>query len=461
MRSKIVVIFLLLTAFSLSCKEKSVEPATVSETNQWIYDQMKYWYYWNDQLPQPPDLTQSPTDLFNSLLYKYDATLRPDGDRFSWIQESADELLAGLGGSEKTTGMEFKLSYYPSGTKNVIGLVTYVWPNSPASAAGIKRGNIFTGINNEALTGDNYQRLLNTDGPLALTLGALDSLGQVNTTQSKTLEKLTLQTDPVYFDSLYQIQGKNIGYLVYNRFNPEPYEADNDLYDNELTAVIGKFKDNGVKHLILDLRYNPGGYVSSATHLASLIGKVTNKDKFYIKEYNKTVTPDLEKEYGATFFYDTFALKDQSIGQDLENLIILTSTGTASASELLINGLKPFMTVTVIGGKTVGKNVGSISLTNKKAGITYGLQPIVTKSFNSQMKSDYNLGFVPDVAAVEGLNLYPFGDPRDPLLGEALFKIVGSRTTRRSLTPGPKELPHSEIMSTMSHKAGGDNMFFD
>ena len=120
------------------------------------------------------------------------------------------------------------------------------------------------------------------------------------------------------------------------------------------------------------------------------------------------------------------------------------------------------MEVKLVGGKTVGKNVGSITLSNEKGGIKWGLQPIVTKSFNALHNSDYATGFLPDFPAVEGVKLYPYGDPRDPLLGEALFRIVGTRVVRksadaqRSLSQEPIELE-----STIERKAGGGNMFFD
>jgi carboxyl-terminal processing protease len=101
----------------------------------------------------------------------------PDGDRFSWIQESADELEASLGGESKTSGMEYKLVYYPSGTNNVIGIVLYVIPGSPAAKAGFMRGDIFSSVNGQKLTGSNYSQLLNTQEMLTYTLAKIDKDG--------------------------------------------------------------------------------------------------------------------------------------------------------------------------------------------------------------------------------------------------------------------------------------------
>ena len=143
----------------------------------------------------------------------------------------------------------------------------------------------------------------------------------------------------------------------------------------------------------MDLRYNRGGYVSSATQIASLIGKgISDKDVFYYKEYNKTVTPDLEKQYGKEFFHDSFFNKSQNLGGSLNRVFFLTSTSSASASELLINGLKPFMEVFLVGGKTVGKNVGSITISDKTNRIKWGIQPIVSRSSNSLRSSGLHGG---------------------------------------------------------------------
>ncbi|CAG4988207.1 hypothetical protein DYBT9275_00028 [Dyadobacter sp. CECT 9275] len=443
------------------CKDKTVDPATDAETNQWIYSQMKYWYYWNDKITATPDLTKAPADLFNSLLYKYDANLRPDGDRFSWIQKSADELQASLSGSGKTPGMEYKLLYYPSGTSNVIAVVTYTLPGSPAEKAGFKRGDIFTSVNNQQLTGANYSQLLNAEGTKTYTLAKVDSGGKVTEgTVKREVVPVVLQENPVYFDTLFQFNGTQIGYIVYHQFIPEPYQSKTLQYDKELDQIVGSFKEKNVSSIILDLRYNPGGYVSSATSLASLLVKATTNDIFFYKEYNPTATTALKKQYGEGYFYDKFTAKTQNIGSTLNNLVILTSSRTASASELLINGLKPFMNVILVGDNTVGKNVGSITLSNKKDGITWGLQPIVSKSFNGLHKSDYSVGFTPDVRATEGILLYPYGDLRDPLLSEALFKILGSRVVRRIPLAETKLFSGVEIMSSVSRKAGGSNMFF-
>ncbi|MCE6988731.1 S41 family peptidase [Dyadobacter sp. CY323] len=462
MKLKIFLPILFLATMFFSCKERNVDPASETETNEWIYANMKYWYYWNDYITASPDYSKDPKAFFESLLYKYNATSRPDGDRFSWIQESADELQASLGGESKTTGMEYKLVYYPSGSTNVIGVVLYVAPDSPASKAGFARGDIFSSVNGQKLSGTNYSGLLNNQDKKTFTLSKPDKDGVLEEgTIVKEVTPVVLQEDPVFFDTTYTYGANKIGYVVYHQFVPEPYQANNGLYDKKLDNIFAKFKAGNVNALILDLRYNPGGYVSSATNLASLIVRATSNDIFYYKEYNDEVTETSRKKFGDSYFYDKFAAKAQNIGSSLNHVYILVSSNSASASELVINGLKPYMNVTLIGGKTVGKNVGSVTLTGKDKGIKWGLQPIVSKSLNKDKKSDYNTGFVPDYPVSEGIFLFPYGNPKDPLLGEALFRITGTHVVRQAKDARILQEEESQVInSSITKKAGGSNMFF-
>jgi carboxyl-terminal processing protease len=454
---------LLLLFLTAACHDKAIYPDGNPRdpiVNQWVYSNMQTWYYWNSKLPTQPDTTLTPSAFFNSLLYSYDSELRPDGDRFSWIQANADDLLASLSGESKTTGMDFRLVRY-SGSSNYYGQVIYVLNDSPADKAGFRRGDFFTKINGQGITASNYANLAYSSSKKTYTVGRLNDDNDVEDTgTTREVTPVTFQEDPVHFDTLYTIGTHKIAYLVYNQFIPGPNSGSSTTaYDDKLDNIIANFKNAGVNNLILDLRYNPGGYVSSANNLASLIGKgITNNSVFYIKEYNPTITPELEKKYGKDFFSEKFKTKSQNIGNQLQNLIILTSTNTASASELLINGLRPFMPVTLIGEQTVGKNVGSITLTDATRRIKWGIQPIVSKSFNSLRESNYTKGFTPDISKSEGQQIYPFGNVSDPLLGAALEKITGSPLTRRAATPDSKQVV--PVSSSIARKAGGSNMFF-
>lgn len=463
------LLLLLLSAFTLltSCREKAVVPAqnlADTEVNNWVFDNMKTWYFWNDKLPGTPDFSVEPQAFFQSILYRYDATLRPDGDRFSWLQESADQLKASLSGETTSPGLEYRIIRYVTGGDEVFGLVTYAIKGSPADKAGFRRGDFFTHINGQKLTVGNYNALLTTGSdPKVFMMGMFDAENKVvSSAVTRTVSPTLIQANPVYFDTTFVKGDKRVGYLVYHQFIPGPNGSSTNTYDQELEKAFADFKSKNINELVIDFRYNRGGYVSSATQLASLIGKGTSaKDVFYYKEYNKTVTPDLEKQYGKEYFHDNFLAKTQNVGTNLNRVFFLTSTSTASASELVINGLKPFMNLFLIGGKTTGKNVGSITLSDKSKRIKWGIQPIVSRSSNSLRSSDYTAGFTPDVAKTEGTLLYPYGDPRDPLLGEALFQIFGTRVARRGVEDIDQPQFGPEIHSSINQHAAGGNMFFD
>ncbi len=464
------------TVMLSSCKrEPDIAPSTISTTpvtsttvanayqdvNDWILGNMSVYYYWNDKIPASPDKTLSPDKFFDSLLYKYNATSNPNGDRFSWIQQSADELKASLSGESKTTGMEYKLYLRSSGSTDVIGSVLYVYPGSPADKAGVKRGDVFYKVNGTNLTTTNYSTLLYGEGDTkTFTFADVQSTGLVDTNNSKSVTAVVMQEDPVFMDSVYTYGTKKIGYVIYNQFVPGPNGSSVATYDQKLDAIFGKFKAKGVNELVLDFRYNPGGYVSSATALGSLIAKgIGTKSVFVKKEWNATITPALEKQYGTDFFYDYLTQKGNNIGDNLSRVYVLTTSGTASASELVINGLRPYFNQNVytIGTTSYGKNVGSITLADNTGKINWGMQPIVSKSFNKNNESNYSTGFTPLVEVREPLNLRPLGDVTERMLSEAIFQITGTRTARRGVDVG-NALP--SVGSSIERKAGGSNMFF-
>lgn len=457
-------LFCLLSLFFLvvACEEKSYEPFTSdTEVNHWIYDQMKLWYYWENKLPANPDYHLSPDSFFNTLLYSFDAGQRPDGDRFSWIQNNVDDLTSSLSGETVTLGMEYRITNSAS-LNRTFGTVLYTLPGSPADIAGLKRGDIFTQINGEDITSSNYRTLLSGTGEKKFgiaqfnaTSNAFDSIATAAATPVR------FQEDPVHFYTVKTIGGKKIAYLVYHQFYPSSNGTSDKKYDKKLESVFDDFRKQQVSELIVDLRYNSGGYVSSAIHLASLIARsVTDKNIFSIKEYNPEITRVLKKKYGVGYFEDHFSRKEQNIGSLIDRVYVLTSRRTASASELLINGLTPYMPVKVVGETTLGKNVGSVTLSDDKKRTKWGMQPIVSKSFNSLKLSEYTSGFQPDYPTAEELWIYPYGDERDPLLQAALSAITGSpASTARKAGTGPENVAFSEIASSLSERPGYGSMF--
>ncbi len=427
-----------------SCKKDKTDtpvPITIVKpkayVQDWIYSNMQYWYYWTSNLPTKPDTTLQPDPFFYSLLYR-----APDGDRFSWIEPDYTILINQLNGVNKEAGYDFRLYLETGSATNVIGQITYIKKGSPAQAAGLKRGDIFSEINSTLLTTVNYRTLLNAAGSnYTLRVKRYDTdLKSIVSEQVYTLNPIELAENPILLDSIYAYSGRKVGYLVYNFFSPGL--ANSKDYDNEVDAVFAKFKTSGVNEVVLDLRFNGGGAISSAINMASLLVPGYNPSKIFVNfQYNSQVQSDIIKEptLGPSYLVQKFVSKTSNIGDNLTRLFVLTSKGTASASELIINGLKPYMNVVVVGDTTYGKNVGSITITDtKNTTNTWGLQPIVLKLTNSLGFSDYTRGFAPDPNNYDPDNhfyLRPLGDVREPLLSKALNVISGGAVKSAQILP--------------------------
>jgi carboxyl-terminal processing protease len=419
--------FAVITAVLLSvvaCKKEEIaepeNPTSSSpnaDANGWIYDQMKAYYLWTDKLPEKsktnlaldPIGTQQ-NGYFYSLLNDY-----PNTDRFSWIQQSVTELTNSLNGINKTTGMRYAI-YYLDNTNTTVGFfVTYTIKGSPAEKAGLKRGDIVLTVNGVQLNGNNYTTAIQPDN---LTFGLAERNGSNFVLNGKTVSvvKEEVAENPVHYSKVIEKEGKKIGYLVYNQFVSS--------YDNDLRNVFADFKAKGVSEMILDLRYNGGGFISSAVALSSLIGNVNSTQVAYRDEWNAAIT----KQYNASSFTKNFVTEPNSIGSNLKRLYVLTSKSSASASELVINMLRPYMEVILIGNNTYGKNVGSITLSDQNKRWNFGMQPIVLRTVNAKGESDYGTktGFTPQYPVTDNVVPFkPFGDESETLLNKALSVIIG------------------------------------
>jgi C-terminal processing protease CtpA/Prc len=410
----------------LQACDKNEEPQHPNaHVNDWIYTNMDFWYYWTNELPDDPDKTLEPSEFF--------ASLKSEKDRFSWIQENYQELLNSLRGVSKESGIEFALYRETPDGINVFAQVQYVKKNSPASQTSIKRGDIITLIDGQQITTENYQILLQKLGEThTLSFKSLNVDAQTfGDTQMVTITPVEYAENPNFFHKVYDYNGHKIGYYIYNLFSNGTTSTSQE-YSNEMDLIFANFKAAGITDLVIDLRYNSGGAETAAKNLASLIGKNIDASKIFTRhEFNEAVTNEVrnDPQLGESFLNVNFISKAQNVGSMLGEgrVYILTGTRTASASEQVINGLAPFMDVFLIGGKTVGKNLGSITLYDEDDPENkWGIQPIVTKSLNSLNQSDYDTGFNPQILDADNSRfIYPLGDPRERLLNIALKQITG------------------------------------
>lgn len=430
--------------FAFSCKDRGIvnrTPKAPSEESVFIWSTMKNYYLWEDKSSALNIRAKSGdwyallnkyegknTDLFDKLLYKTDDE-NNKVDKWSYIIEdykAYDQSLQQA--NHKSFGFHFEIIE----KRGIEGIVLYVVPNGPAAKAGVKRGDIFTKINGQPLTQSNYKELLSkSECDLTITQPLPKN---IHLTATSVIE------NPVMKTLAFDVDGIRVGYLLYNIFGI------NDNQNLDLNKEIQRLKDGGVKELVLDLRYNGGGSVYTASLLGSMLVKKQHLGKvFDRREYNARLTAeftqngdnDLLQDKFADKIYDVKTLKKQ-IGTinslELDRVFILSSRLTASASELLINGLKPYMKVVLIGTETYGKYVGSTRLydRNEKGEINpnhrWALRPIIMKFFNNEGVGNYSKGLVPDYRRDEHdvfPQYLPLGEPSEYLFKTALDIIRG------------------------------------
>lgn len=433
---KRIFLFLFISLTLIACKDQLSDDEVLNQyVNEWVHENMSMLYYWNTTLPAYKSTTQSPELYF--------ATLKNKEDRFSAIFDNYEEILNRLNGvSSSDVGFEFQLYRESNANNNVMGFVLYVKPGTAAQSMGIKRGDIFRKINGTQITIDNYSSLLNSFYDVTATVKVTfsDYVSYVFYDQPAiTINKaVDYKENPVYLDTVYTVQSKKVGYLVYNFFTNDA--GDGSLqYDLKLNSVVEKFKQQNINELVVDLRYNSGGMMSSAIRLASMMVPNPASDKVFVyTEYNNNYTTyfnsaEFKKDYpGENPFSDNFAttiLKQpvQNVGNNLQRIFFITGKNTASASEMVINGLKPFLPCVLIGDTTVGKNVGS-TLVHDEDNVKnqWAFMPIILKYFNKDHQSDFTQGFAPDFTLKDDYS-YQLGDTREALLAKAISEIAGNQ----------------------------------
>ena len=203
-------------------------------------------------------------------------------------------------------------------------------------------------------------------------------------------------------------------------------------YETELNNAFAFFQAEGITHLILDLRYNSGGSVNTATRLASMITGQFNNQVFAKQQWNYKLESAFNPEQLLNRFTSILENGTSINHLNLNKVFVLTSKSSASASELVINGLNSYIDVVQIGDATAGKNVGSITVydspTFRKQNVNpshkYAMQPIVLKIANNDNFSDYTNGLPATVEQLEDIgNLGVIGENSDPLLNTALNYI--------------------------------------
>lgn len=369
------------------------------EFNKWIYSQMNHDYLWRNDMPDSVscDYELDPVSFYKSLL--------SSKDRFSYCETNESYNPP----AEKTNlGYEYQQFELENGLEFAqVLLVT----SQDLKKQGLHRGDIVIPQPDKSIIirGKlDSNRIVPVD-----TLEAASPFGYLNS---------------VYIDSIYSSNSTKIGYFCYLQFD--------DISD--LTPVIKKFYNAHVDELILDLRYNPGGYVNTCRYLSnSIVNERGYNEIFQQCTYNDVLTEELKKDTGSGITFTRFSTPDNGqnvlgspmYGLNLKRVFVLTSKHSASASEAAIISMRPFMDVIIIGEQTYGKGVGSWTIRDNK--YRYQLQPITMRYHNALMETTPDNGIAVDYIIPDGYSTSKkeLGDKSEPLLAKALDLILGTETS--------------------------------
>lgn len=388
-------LFLTFTVSTISCRKDNDDDLQKPENTE-FFKIMSNWYYWYDVMPNVnPGIYASPYELLEALRF------RPD-DKWSYI--SSKEELEAYYQDSKYIGYGFGSAFDQEGKLRV----TFIFNTVQLYANGVRRSWIIDKINQvKVQSGTNINQAL---GPnevgVTNTFLFLDPDDPDGPGIELTLPKQEVIMNTVLHKEVIEAAGKRVGYLVFKNFTAPSFA--------ELEAAVDFFNSEGIDELILDLRYNGGGQTNVANYLGSIIGgsKVANKP-FAKYLYNN-------KRESAENFTDNFAAEQKTL--DLDRLIAITTRSTASASEMVINGLKPFMPVYMVGEDTYGKPMGM----NVWYYMDYAFVPVTFKIANANDEGDYFDGLRADSDAPDDITRM-FGDPDEASLKAALgFIETGS-----------------------------------
>ena len=403
--------------------------------NRFAREALEIYYYWNEEISKnlnqlDPEKNSDPIATVEKIRY-HDGT--NEIDKWTMLTDNMDEFTSSVEGVTTTYGYTPKVYLLSENSNEVIAAVAFVSENSPAEKAGIKRGDLIYKIDGKTLTTENYLDLFYSS-QIKLSMAKLVG-NTITPTTELSLEAVKTYENPILCDSVYNLDGKKVGYLAYSSFDLKSIP--------ELINICKEFKNEGIKELILDLRYNGGGYVITENVLASMFApqvNVTNKDIFEKEDYNEFFTKYYEQEgistitrFQTEYNYEDMDLnvstKDANIG--LEKIYGIITGNSASASEALLSGLMPYMDIELIGEQSHGKYCTGWMLAAEDA---YDKVPQVIKDWGIYvMVSIYKNandetpcmpnGLTPNVEAEDNpLETYQLGDENEAMLRIALEK---------------------------------------
>ena len=374
---------------------------SVDGQKQFVLDQMRDVYFWNDLIPANVSIDNyaTPEDLLAFL-----TGLQPL-DSFSFIISIAED--EALFGSGAFGGFGFSYRF-----ENDQARFTRVFPGSPAENAGFLRGQEIVAVNGETVATLGAAGLADAFGPSDVGVQRTFRIRRLDSSEYEvTVTKAEVTTDPIPQYRVISTPGGNVGYLEFWSFI--------STAEAELAAAFADLAAANVNDLVLDLRYNGGGLVSIAELLGDYLGGATSNGLVF----SRTL---FNANNAASNFSELFEQRQNSLS--LSRLVVIASRSTASASELVINSLEPHAEVTIVGDTTFGKPVGQIAVDF----CDQRLRPTAFETVNSLNEGQYFDGLPVDCPAPDDLD-FPVGAANDP----ALVTALGYLETGACPTPAP------------------------
>jgi len=342
--------------------EQLDEQYTRLYVNTFARNMMGLYYLWAEEVEEGLDQWRDTVEPISHVKkIRYEDAEGEDIDRWTALYDDFKSFYGSVTGNEKTYGFDFKLYYLDEDGTALCAVVTYTYSGSPAQKAGLKRGDVIVKVNGKGIAYENYSDIVYNELLDGTTLQA--ELGDGSTI---TMEAVEMYENPVLMSKVFDCDGKKVGYLHFTSFTMDAR--------TDLVAAAKELKAAGVSELILDLRYNGGGFVRTEEVLASLLApeSVVQAGQVLSTEvYNKELTAYYESKKidTKTYFTTEFTLNegseklstaDANIG--IDKLYAIVSDGTASASEALLCELYPYMPITLVGQQTHGKFCSGIML---------------------------------------------------------------------------------------------------
>jgi len=374
---------------------------TATGQNQFVHDRLFEYYYWDKQLP-----ATSPTQFDSPEAYLEAVRYRPLDEHFSFITgKAADQAFYS---DSQFVGLGLSSSLVAAGELRVL----QVFAGSPAAELGLERGDRILAIDGRSVAELEAAGLLGSAfgaSEIGVTVEIRFRHTDGREAQGQATKRLV--TIPTVSDTrVYDLGGRRVGYLLFRNFVRPSSEA--------LVAAFAQFKAEGVQELVLDLRYNGGGLVSVAQVLGGLLGGTRTQGQVFAR----FVHNDRQVALNRDLYFE-----DSAQALELERVIVITTRSSASASELVINGLRPYLKVVVVGDATYGKPVGQ-----------YGfefcekvLYPVSFSLKNVRGEGDFFGGIPADCSAPDDYE-HAFGDPAEASFAEALHVVRSGACSGKS-----------------------------